>query len=129
MSQFPVKTQEKFDELHRSNVRLQKLTTLHESKIKAIQEKCAKLGEASEETNKRLNQVFEEQYHCKRDRDCLDQYINKFFNFCQNMKPQPQGHSLDNPYQEAIKPDVLLDKKRRSPSQYQDGEKMTYSGK
>ncbi|MBW0485572.1 hypothetical protein O181_025287 [Austropuccinia psidii MF-1] len=43
------------------------------------------------------------------------------------MKPQPQGHALDNPYQEDIKPDFLLDDKSRSPSQYQDGDNMTYS--
>ncbi|MBW0469444.1 hypothetical protein O181_009159 [Austropuccinia psidii MF-1] len=43
------------------------------------------------------------------------------------MKPQPQGHALDNPYKEEIKPDVLLDNKPRSPSQYQDGDKITYS--
>ncbi|MBW0481073.1 hypothetical protein O181_020788 [Austropuccinia psidii MF-1] len=45
------------------------------------------------------------------------------------MKPQPQGHALENPYQEDIKPDVLLDKKPISPSKYQDGHKMTYSDK
>ncbi|MBW0543033.1 hypothetical protein O181_082748 [Austropuccinia psidii MF-1] len=43
------------------------------------------------------------------------------------MKPQPQVHALDNPYQEDIKPDALLDKNRTSPSQYQDGDNMTYS--
>ncbi|MBW0475678.1 hypothetical protein O181_015393 [Austropuccinia psidii MF-1] len=42
------------------------------------------------------------------------------------MKPQPQGHPLDNPYQENIKPDVLLDNKPRYPSQYQHGDNMTY---
>ncbi|MBW0509692.1 hypothetical protein O181_049407 [Austropuccinia psidii MF-1] len=45
------------------------------------------------------------------------------------MKPQPQGHALDNPYQEDIKPDVLLDDNKRSQSQYQDGDNMTYSEK
>ncbi|MBW0517629.1 hypothetical protein O181_057344 [Austropuccinia psidii MF-1] len=45
------------------------------------------------------------------------------------MKPQPQGHALNNPYQEEIKPVVLLDNEPRSPSQYQDGDKMTYSEK
>ncbi|MBW0480229.1 hypothetical protein O181_019944 [Austropuccinia psidii MF-1] len=44
------------------------------------------------------------------------------------MKPQPQGHVMDNPYhQEDIKPDYVLENKARSPSQYQDGEKMVYS--
>ncbi|MBW0461068.1 hypothetical protein O181_000783 [Austropuccinia psidii MF-1] len=45
------------------------------------------------------------------------------------MKAQPQFHSLDNQYQEDIKPDVFLDNKPRSPSQYQDGYIMTYSEK
>ncbi|MBW0471244.1 hypothetical protein O181_010959 [Austropuccinia psidii MF-1] len=71
MSQFAVKTQEKFDELHRSNEKLKELTTLHEATIKAIQEGCAKLCKPSEETNERLNKFFEEKYHCKRERDCL----------------------------------------------------------
>ncbi|MBW0552612.1 hypothetical protein O181_092327 [Austropuccinia psidii MF-1] len=129
MSQFSVQTQEKFDGIHRSNERLKQLTTLHKATIKAIQESCAKLFKASKETNKRLNPVFEEKYHCKRDRDCLDQDINKFFNVCQNMKPQPQGYALDNPYQEEIKPDFLLDNKLRAPSTYQAGDNMTYSEK
>ncbi|MBW0464019.1 hypothetical protein O181_003734 [Austropuccinia psidii MF-1] len=42
------------------------------------------------------------------------------------MKPQQQGHALDNPYKEEIKPDSLLDNKPKSPSQYQDGDNMTY---
>ncbi|MBW0462318.1 hypothetical protein O181_002033 [Austropuccinia psidii MF-1] len=45
------------------------------------------------------------------------------------MNPQTQGHALDNLYQEDIKPDVLLDNKPRSPSQYQDGDNMTYPEK
>ncbi|MBW0527129.1 hypothetical protein O181_066844 [Austropuccinia psidii MF-1] len=44
------------------------------------------------------------------------------------MKPQPQGHALDNSYQ-YIKPDFLWDNKSRSPSQYQYGDNMTYSEK
>ncbi|MBW0543140.1 hypothetical protein O181_082855 [Austropuccinia psidii MF-1] len=45
------------------------------------------------------------------------------------MKPQPHGILLGNPYQEDIKLDVLLDNKPRSPSQYLDGDNMTYSEK
>ncbi|MBW0460585.1 hypothetical protein O181_000300 [Austropuccinia psidii MF-1] len=46
------------------------------------------------------------------------------------MKPQPQGHVLDDPYhQEDIKPNALLVNKERSPSQYQDGDNMSYSEK
>ncbi|MBW0574097.1 hypothetical protein O181_113812 [Austropuccinia psidii MF-1] len=45
------------------------------------------------------------------------------------MKPQPQGNDLDNSYQEDIKPDVLMDDKSTSPSQYQYGDNMTYSEK
>ncbi|MBW0539999.1 hypothetical protein O181_079714 [Austropuccinia psidii MF-1] len=47
-----------------------------------------------------------------------------------NIKPQPKFNVLDNPYhQEDIKPDAFLENKTRSPSQYQDGDKMTYSEK
>ncbi|MBW0549911.1 hypothetical protein O181_089626 [Austropuccinia psidii MF-1] len=45
------------------------------------------------------------------------------------MKSQPQGHALDNTYQEDIKPNVLLDNKPRSRFQYQDGDNMIYSEK
>ncbi|MBW0514485.1 hypothetical protein O181_054200 [Austropuccinia psidii MF-1] len=47
------------------------------------------------------------------------------------MKPQTQGHvSGNNQYhQEEIKPDSLFEKKPRSQSKYQDGDKMTYSEK
>ncbi|MBW0565678.1 hypothetical protein O181_105393 [Austropuccinia psidii MF-1] len=43
------------------------------------------------------------------------------------MKPQPQGHIMDNLYyQDDINPDAMLVKKARSPSKYQDGENMSY---
>ncbi|MBW0504163.1 hypothetical protein O181_043878 [Austropuccinia psidii MF-1] len=129
MSQFSVKTQDKLDELHRRNLRLQELTTLQEETIKAIQESYAKLRKTIEETNKIPNQVLKEKYHCKMDRDCLDQGINKLLNVFQNMKPQPQAHAFYNTYQEDIKPDVILDNKPRSPSQYQYGDNITYSEK
>ncbi|MBW0565338.1 hypothetical protein O181_105053 [Austropuccinia psidii MF-1] len=61
--------------------------------------------------------------------DCLYQDINKFFNVFKNMKTKQPGHALDNPYQEDIKPYFLLHNKPRSPSQYQDGDNMTYSEK
>ncbi|MBW0558245.1 hypothetical protein O181_097960 [Austropuccinia psidii MF-1] len=98
--------------------------------VKNLQEGHAQLGKASEETKKRLNLVFEEQHHSKRERDCLDQDINKLFNVYHNMKPQLQGHVMDNPYhQNDIKPDSILVNKARSPSQYQDGDNMSYSEK
>ncbi|MBW0487979.1 hypothetical protein O181_027694 [Austropuccinia psidii MF-1] len=44
------------------------------------------------------------------------------------MKPQPQGHVMDNPYyQVEIKPDSMLMNKERFPSQYQHGDNMSYS--
>ncbi|MBW0565393.1 hypothetical protein O181_105108 [Austropuccinia psidii MF-1] len=44
------------------------------------------------------------------------------------MKPQPQGHVMDNPYQpDDIKPYAMLGNKIRAPSQYQDGDNMSYS--
>ncbi|MBW0480038.1 hypothetical protein O181_019753 [Austropuccinia psidii MF-1] len=46
------------------------------------------------------------------------------------MNPQPQVHILDDPcHQEDIKPDALLVNKERYPSQYQDGDNMSYSEK
>ncbi|MBW0521883.1 hypothetical protein O181_061598 [Austropuccinia psidii MF-1] len=46
------------------------------------------------------------------------------------MKPQPQGHVMYNPYhQDDIKPDAMLMNKAKSPSQYQDGDNMSYSEK
>ncbi|MBW0467970.1 hypothetical protein O181_007685 [Austropuccinia psidii MF-1] len=46
------------------------------------------------------------------------------------MKPQPQGHVMDNPYhQDDLKTEAMLMNKTRSPSQYQDGDNMSYSGK
>ncbi|MBW0545171.1 hypothetical protein O181_084886 [Austropuccinia psidii MF-1] len=46
------------------------------------------------------------------------------------MKTQPEGHALGNSYhQKDIKSDSLLVNKARSPSQYQEGNIMSYSGK
>ncbi|MBW0525470.1 hypothetical protein O181_065185 [Austropuccinia psidii MF-1] len=98
--------------------------------VKTLQEGHAQLSKASEETNRRLNLVFEEQHHSKRGRDCLDQDINKLLNVYHNMKNQPQGHVMDNSYYEDdIKPDAMLVNKARSPSQYQDGDNMSYTEK
>ncbi|MBW0524375.1 hypothetical protein O181_064090 [Austropuccinia psidii MF-1] len=98
--------------------------------VKNLQEGNAQLGKASEETRKRLNLVFQEPKHTKRDRDCLDQDINKLFNVYHSMKPQPQGHVMDNPFhQDDIKPDAMLMNKARCPSKYQDGDNMSYSEK
>ncbi|MBW0521401.1 hypothetical protein O181_061116 [Austropuccinia psidii MF-1] len=95
-----------------------------------LQEGRSQLTKASEKTNKILNPVFEEQHHSKRDRDCLDHNINKIFNVCHSMKPQPQGHVMDNPYhQDHFKPDAMLVNKASSASQYQDGDNMSYSEK
>ncbi|MBW0478713.1 hypothetical protein O181_018428 [Austropuccinia psidii MF-1] len=46
------------------------------------------------------------------------------------MKPQPQHQFMDNSYhQDDIKPDAMLMNKERSPSQYQDGDNMSFSEK
>ncbi|MBW0517812.1 hypothetical protein O181_057527 [Austropuccinia psidii MF-1] len=114
MSQFVVQTQEQLDFIKTLSEELQRNAILQEATIKAIQESCAELRKVSEETNKGMDQVFEEENNCKRDRDCLDQDINKLFKVYQNLKPQPQGHALDIPYhQEDIKPDSILGKKAR----------------
>ncbi|MBW0551804.1 hypothetical protein O181_091519 [Austropuccinia psidii MF-1] len=98
--------------------------------VKNLQEEHAKLSKASEETNKRLNLVFEQKHHSKSERVCLDKDINKLLNVYHNMEPQQQGHVMDNPYhQDEIKPDAMFMNKARSPSQYQDGDNMSYSEK
>ncbi|MBW0570029.1 hypothetical protein O181_109744 [Austropuccinia psidii MF-1] len=106
------------EELEASHERMKKLTASMDKIVKILQEGHAQLSKASEETNQRLNLVFEEQNHSKRDRACLDQDINKLFTVGHSLKPQPQGHVMDNPYQqEDIKPDAMLMNKARSPSQ------------
>ncbi|MBW0578047.1 hypothetical protein O181_117762, partial [Austropuccinia psidii MF-1] len=127
MSQYAEQTQKQFAELEASHERMKKLTASMDKIAKTLQEGHAQLRKASEETNKRLNIVFEEQHHSKRGRDCLDQDINKLFNFYHSMKPQPQGHVMDNLYhQDDIKPDAMFMNKAISPSQYQDGDNMSY---
>ncbi|MBW0469333.1 hypothetical protein O181_009048 [Austropuccinia psidii MF-1] len=127
MSQFAEQTQTQFAELQEIHERMKTLTASMDKIVKPFQKGHAQLSKASEETKKRLNLVFEEQHQSKRDRDCLDQGINNLFNVYHNMKPQPQGHVMDNPYhQDEIKPDFMLMNKARSPSQYQDGDNMSY---
>ncbi|MBW0572949.1 hypothetical protein O181_112664, partial [Austropuccinia psidii MF-1] len=128
MSQFAEQTEKRLEELGESHERMKILIASMHKIVKNLQEGHAQLSKASEETNKRLNLVFEEQHHSKRDRDCLYQNISKIFNVYHNMKPQPQGHFMDNPYhQDDIKPDAMLMNKARSPPQYQDGDNMYYS--
>ncbi|MBW0479139.1 hypothetical protein O181_018854 [Austropuccinia psidii MF-1] len=130
MSQYADQTQNQLAELEASHERMKKLTASMDKIVKTLQEGHSQLIKSSEETKKRLNIVFEEQHHRKRDRDCLDQDINKLFNVYHNMKPQPQGHVMDNPYhQDDIKPGAMLMNKSRSPSQYQDRDNMSYSEK
>ncbi|MBW0511731.1 hypothetical protein O181_051446 [Austropuccinia psidii MF-1] len=107
MSQYAEQTQKQFSELGASHERMKTLTASMDKIVKTPQEGHAQLSKASEETNKRLNRVFEEQHHRKRDMDC---------------------HGMDNPYyQDDIKPDAMLMNKARSPSQYQVGDNMSYS--
>ncbi|MBW0520272.1 hypothetical protein O181_059987 [Austropuccinia psidii MF-1] len=121
ISKFSEKTQKKCAELQASHERMKKLTGSMDKIVKTLQEGHSHLRKASEETTKRLYLVFEEQNHRKRDSVCLDKDINKLFNVYHNMKPQPQGNFMDNPYhQDDIKSDAMLMNKTRSPSQYQD---------
>ncbi|MBW0548915.1 hypothetical protein O181_088630 [Austropuccinia psidii MF-1] len=124
MSQYAAHTQKKFAKLEASIERMKKLTASMDKIVQNLQGN-AQLRKAAEETNKRLNVVFEEQHHSKRDRDCLNKDINKLFNVYHNIKPQPQGHVMENPYQR----DAMLINKARSPSQYQDGDGIPYSEK
>ncbi|MBW0477284.1 hypothetical protein O181_016999 [Austropuccinia psidii MF-1] len=130
MCQYAEQTQKQLAELEASHDRMRILTVSMEKIIKNLQEGHAQLSKASEKTNKRLDLVFEEKHHSKRDRDGLDQGINKLFNVYHNMNPKLQGHVMDNPYhQDDIKPDSMLMNKERSPSQYQDGYNMSHSDK
>ncbi|MBW0575485.1 hypothetical protein O181_115200, partial [Austropuccinia psidii MF-1] len=127
ISQYAEKAQKQFAELEAIHEGMKKLTSSMDKMFKTFQEGHAQLSKASEEINKRLNLVFEEQHHSKRDRDCLDQDIKQFFNVYHNLKPQTQGQAMENSYQpDDIKPDAMLMNKARSPSQYQDGDGMSY---
>ncbi|MBW0494739.1 hypothetical protein O181_034454 [Austropuccinia psidii MF-1] len=130
MSQYSEQTQRQLAELEASHERKKILTASMDKISESPQEGHPQLRKHSEETNKGLNLVFEEQHHSKRNRDFLDQDINKLFNVYHSMKLQPQGHVMDNLYhQDDIKPDAMLINKARSPSQYQDGDNMSYSEK
>ncbi|MBW0495784.1 hypothetical protein O181_035499 [Austropuccinia psidii MF-1] len=54
--------------------------------------------------------------------------MKEFFNACQKINPQSQGHFFGNipHHQEAIKPDSQMEGNPGSPSNYQDGYNMTY---
>ncbi|MBW0493203.1 hypothetical protein O181_032918 [Austropuccinia psidii MF-1] len=109
MSQFSEQTQKHFSERQASHERMKTLTASIDKIVKTLQDGHAQLSKAYEETNKRLNQVFEEKHHSKRFRNCLDQDISKLLNGYHNMKPQPQGHVMYNPYHQGeIKPDAIL---------------------
>ncbi|MBW0591419.1 hypothetical protein O181_131134 [Austropuccinia psidii MF-1] len=96
-SQYAEQSAKQFAELEAGHERMKKTQASLEQIVNNLQEGYAQLSKASEETNKRLNLVFEEQHHSKRDRDCLDQDINKLFNVYHNLKPQSQGQVMDNP--------------------------------
>ncbi|MBW0559078.1 hypothetical protein O181_098793 [Austropuccinia psidii MF-1] len=130
MSQYAEKTQKQFSELEASHERMKILTASMNRIVENLQEGHPQLSKASEENDKRLNLVLEEQHHSKTDSDFVDQDLNKLFNVYRSMKPQPQGHVMDNPYhQNNIKPDAMLWNKAISPSQYKDGDNMSYSEK
>ncbi|MBW0480439.1 hypothetical protein O181_020154 [Austropuccinia psidii MF-1] len=98
MCQFYEETQKQFAELEASHERMRKFTASVNKIFKPLQEGHAQLSKASEEANERLDLVFDEKNHRKRDKNCLDQYINSLLNVYHNMKPQPQGKVMDNPY-------------------------------
>ncbi|MBW0569455.1 hypothetical protein O181_109170 [Austropuccinia psidii MF-1] len=130
MFQYAEKTQKQFSELEGSQEKIKELTASMDKIVKTLQEGHAQLSKASEETNKRLNPVCEEQNHRKRDKDFLDQDINKLFNVSHNMKPQPQRHLMDNTYHpDVTKSDAKLGNKQGSPSKYQDGDNLSHSEK
>ncbi|MBW0489666.1 hypothetical protein O181_029381 [Austropuccinia psidii MF-1] len=80
MSQFAEQAKNQFAELQASHEKMKELTASMDKIVKTLQEGHAQLSKAAEDTNKRFNQVFEEQHHIKRDRDFLDQDINRLLN-------------------------------------------------
>ncbi|MBW0491530.1 hypothetical protein O181_031245 [Austropuccinia psidii MF-1] len=130
MSQYADQTQKQFSELEASHERMKKSTASMDKIVKTLQEGHSQLKKASEETNKILKIAFEEHHHSRRDRGFLDQYIKKLFKVYHNMESQPQSRFMDNPYyQDDFKPNSMFVNKARSPSQYQDGDNMSYSEK
>ncbi|MBW0492204.1 hypothetical protein O181_031919 [Austropuccinia psidii MF-1] len=125
ISQYAEQIAKQFAELESSHERMKTLTASTDRIVKTLQEGHAPLSKASEDTNKRVDLVFEEQHHSKRDRDCLDQCKNKLFDVYHTLKPQPQRQVRENPYQ----PNAMLMNKARSPSEYQDGDGILYSEK
>ncbi|MBW0544316.1 hypothetical protein O181_084031 [Austropuccinia psidii MF-1] len=79
MSQYAEQIQKQFSELEASHERIKTLTASMDKIFKTLQEGHAQLRQASEETNKRLSLVFEEQHHSKRKRNFLDKDIRKIF--------------------------------------------------
>ncbi|MBW0517528.1 hypothetical protein O181_057243 [Austropuccinia psidii MF-1] len=80
MSQSSEQTQKQFAELEASHEGMKKLTASMDKVVRTLQEGHDQLSKASEETNKTLNIVFEEQHHSRRDSDCLDQDTKKLLN-------------------------------------------------
>ncbi|MBW0524204.1 hypothetical protein O181_063919 [Austropuccinia psidii MF-1] len=110
MSQYAEQTQKQFTELEETHERMKELTASMDKVVKTLQEGRAQVSKASEETNKILNIVFEEQYHRRRAEIVWIKIL---------------GHVIDNPYH----PDDMLGNKARSPTQYQDGDNMSHSEK
>ncbi|MBW0582811.1 hypothetical protein O181_122526 [Austropuccinia psidii MF-1] len=93
MCQYAERSAKQFAELEAGHESMRKLQASMEQIVKNLQEGHAQLSKASEKTNRRLNLVFKEQHHSKRDTDCLDQDINKFFNVYHSLAPHPQGQA------------------------------------
>ncbi|MBW0496827.1 hypothetical protein O181_036542 [Austropuccinia psidii MF-1] len=63
MSQYAEQTQKQFAEIQESHERMKTLTASMDKIVKTLQEGHGQLSKASEETNRRMNQVFEEPHH------------------------------------------------------------------
>ncbi|MBW0582501.1 hypothetical protein O181_122216, partial [Austropuccinia psidii MF-1] len=96
ISQYAEQTQKEFAELEPGHERMKKLSASMEKIVKALQEGHAQLNKASKENNKRLNLVFEEKNHSKRDRDWLDQDTNILFNCHHSPRSVPKDFDLNS---------------------------------
>ncbi|MBW0567012.1 hypothetical protein O181_106727 [Austropuccinia psidii MF-1] len=72
ISQFSEQTQKQLSELQEIHESMKTLTASMDKIVKTLQEGHAQLSKTSKATNNRLDLVFEEQHHSKRDRDFLD---------------------------------------------------------
>ncbi|MBW0487173.1 hypothetical protein O181_026888 [Austropuccinia psidii MF-1] len=86
------------------------------------------MSQFAEKTQKQFAELQESHERMKTLTASMDKIVKTLQEG--HAQSKPQGHVMDNLYhQDDIKPDSMLMNKTRSPSQYQDGNNMSYSEK